>query len=431
MSTPVTFDMESPAWLRNLRWGAIAGMAVSIIGASFLGVRMPLGILFAVLGILALWNLFLPKVENRFFATSKSFVFIQITVDIIALTVILWFSGGLLNPFDGFFLLHVMIAGLLLNPLPTVLISFIAAVCVFSLIPAPPLIVGAMELQLQSSPVWYGLPVGLVLLIIFTTAFILVFLNRMGQAQEQLRRRIKMDALGRLVAGLAHEIGTPLNSILVLSKELETSVPEEHRKEMGIIANQAKRCGEIVSLLLGYSQTFVRRGEDVKYTPVKLVSWIEDTYQLLVQGEEQNFPGVVRPRVEFRIEADGVPETVSIPQLIFRQVLENLLKNARDAVREVPNPKIVVQVSQDFSEEELVLVVQDNGPGFSKQEQEQAFEAFFSTKKQGFGSGLGLYISYYLLSQVGGRIVIEEHSGPGARMLVALPHLEGLDERTN
>lgn len=430
MAIPVSFDMESPAWLRNLRWGAIAGMALSVLGATLFGVDLPKAIVFSILGLLAAWNLFLPFVENRFFATSKSFVFLQIIVDIFALTTILWFSGGLLNPFDGFFLLHVMIAGLLLNPVFTVMVSAFAGLCVLALIAAPPLVVEGGPLVLHSSPVWYGLPLGLILLIIFTTAFILVFLHRMGQAQDQLRQRIKMDALGRLVAGLAHEIGTPLNSILVLSKEMENSVPEEFRKEVGIIANQAKRCGEIVSLLLGYSQTFVRRGEDVKYTPVKLIPWIEDAYNLLVDGEFQRFPDRVSPKVDFRIEANGVPEFVHVPQLIFRQVIENLLKNARDAVANVPHPKILVQIYQDYNEEELVLVVQDNGPGFTKQEQEQAFEAFFSTKKQGFGTGLGLYISYYLLSQVGGRIVIEEHSGPGARMLVALPHLEGLDERT-
>jgi two-component system sensor histidine kinase RegB len=367
-------------------------------------------------------------VENRFFATSKGFVFLQIVVDLLVLTTILWFAGGLVNPFVSFYVLHVIIAGLLLNPFFTVVVSFFAMVCVVLLVRAPDLTVNGISLHLQSSPIWYGLPLGLVLLIFFTTAFILVFLSRLGAAQGQQRHRVKMDALGRLVAGLAHEIGTPLNSILVLSKELESSVPDEHKKELGIIANQAKRCGEIVSLLLGYSQTFVRRGEDVKYTPVRLRSWIEDTYQLLLQGEAQRFPNTQRPQVDFRLEIAGLPETVSVPELILRQVLENLLKNARDALANVPHPRISVHVYRDPDEDELVFTVEDNGPGFSKEEQERAFEAFFSTKKVGLGTGLGLYISYYLLSQVGGRIAIEEHSGPGAKMLIALPQLEGLDD---
>lgn len=430
MAIPITFEMESPAWLRNLRWAAIFGMSATIAGASMLGAHFPLKIIYTLVGVLALWNLFLPLVENRFFATSKGFVFLQILVDLSVLTAILWFTGGLVNPFVTFFVLHVMIAGLMLNPVFTVAVSLFAMICVLLLSRAPDLLVGETSLHLQNSPIWYGIPVGLILLIFFTNAFILIFLNRLGTAQGQQRHRVKMDALGRLVAGLAHEIGTPLNSILVLSKNLEESVPEEHRKELSIIASQAKRCGEIVSLLLGYSQTFVRRGEDVKYTPVKLRQWVEAMYELLLQGEAQRFPSRVRPNVEFKLDTKDLPETVFVPELILRQVLENLFKNARDALANVPHPKITVRAYQDYNEDELVFEVEDNGPGFSKEEQERAFEAFFSTKQVGLGTGLGLYISYYLLSQVGGRIVIEEHSGPGAKMLIALPQLEGLSERT-
>lgn len=428
MAVPVTFDLDSPSWLRNLRWAAIAGMAATVLSAKFLNVHFDHFRIFLLLGGLAVWNLFLPLLEDRFYASSRGFIFLQILVDIAVLTGILSMSGGLVNPFAGFFVLHVLVAGLLLNPVFTVVISVFASVCVLYLLRAPALQVGDTNLSLYASPLWYAVPLGLILLILCTNGFILVFLNRLGQAQEQLRQRIKMDALGRLVAGLAHEIGTPLNSILVLSKELETSVEEEHRKEMGIIHSQAKRCGEIVSLLLGYSQTFVRRGDDVKYTPVNLRSWIENTYEVLVQGEANRYPERKRPPVDFQIRLRDLPEQVSVPELILRQVLENLLKNARDAVNNTPSPKIVVEAYPDDAEGELVFAVSDNGPGFTKEEGEKAFEAFFTTKKQGFGSGLGLYISYYLLSQVGGRISIEETGTPGAKMLIALPNLDGLSE---
>lgn len=428
MAVPVTFDLDSPAWLRNLRWAAIAGMAATVVGAKFLEVHFASYQIFLVLAGLALWNLLLPLFEDRFYASSKGFVFVQILVDIAALTGILFLSGGLVNPFVGFYVLHVLVAGLLLNPIFTGVISAFASLCVLLLLRAPALQVGDTTLNLYASPLWYGLPLGLILLILCTNGFILVFLNRLAVAQDQLRHRIKMDALGRLVAGLAHEIGTPLNSILVLSKELESSVAEDQRKEMGIIHSQAKRCGEIVSLLLGYSQTFVRRGDDVKYTPVNFRAWIENTYEVLVQGEASRYPDRVRPQVDFQIRLRDLPEMVSVPELILRQVLENLLKNARDAVNNTPSPKIVLEAYPDDEEGELVIVVSDNGPGFSREEADKAFEAFFSTKKQGFGSGLGLYISYYLLSQVGGRIVIEDSGTPGAKMLIALPNLDGLSE---
>lgn len=429
MPIPTTFEIESPAWLRNLRWLVVAGIAAAVAGARIFGAQFESTTIFLILGVFAFWNMVLPWIENRFEASSKSVLFLQMIVDLIAITAVLWHSGGLMNPFVGFFIVNVLVAGLLLNSLLTVVISVFATVCILLLLNAPPIHMHGEPILLRSSPIWLGLPMGLIVLIFLTTAFILVFLARLGRALDLLRHRMKMDALGRLVAGLAHEIGTPLNSILVLSKELESSAPEEHKKDLGIIANQAKRCGEIVSLLLGYSRTMVRRSEEVKYTPVKIVPWIQETYEWLVDAESKKFPDRKRPPIPLTIRAEGVPETISVPQLIMRQVLENLLKNARDAVSNVSEPRITAEIFVDTADEEWIFVISDNGPGFSKEEQERAFEAFFSTKIQGFGSGLGLYISYYLLSQVGGRIVIEEHSGPGAKMRVTLPQLEGLDDQ--
>jgi two-component system, sensor histidine kinase RegB len=426
MPIPNHFDLESPAWLRNLRWAAIFGMAASVFGAYFLEAHIPVTKISILLGALGFWNLMLPWVERRIITSSRGFIFFQILVDIIVLTIVLWNSGGLVNPFVTFFILHVMIAGLLLNPFLTVVVSLFAVSCVVFLVEAPGLSIGMEVIKLMNSPIWYGIPIGLILLIFFTNGFILVFLNRLGMAQEELRQKVKMEALGRLVAGLAHEIGTPLNSILILAKDLETSVDEAHRKELSIIAQQAKRCGEIVSLLLGYSRTFVRKGEDVKYTEVALVSWLQEIYDLLLQGDKKSS----LQEVNFQIEVDPeLPKLIKVPELILRQALENLLKNSRDAIENQKDPKIRLKVMHDPEEKEIVFRVEDNGPGFSKEEKDRAFEAFFTTKKMGLGNGLGLYISYYLLSQVGGRIAIEDSQGDGAKIRVHLPDLESIEER--
>jgi signal transduction histidine kinase len=345
--------------------------------------------------------------------------------DLVTITSVIWYSGGLMNPFVGFFIVNVLVAGLLLSPALTVLVSAFAIVCVGWLLNAPPIFLHGQPALLRASPIWIGLPIGLVVLISVTTAFILVFLSRLRKAQDLLRQRIKMDALGRLVAGLAHEIGTPLNSILVIAKELEDEAPDIYKKDLGIIAGQAKRCGEIVSLLLGYSRTMVRRHDEVKYTPIEIASWLQETYDWLVDAEAKKFPAQGKKKVNFRMDVSGVPASIEVPQLILRQVIENLLKNARDATRNEPQPQIEVTVVFNGAEQEWEFVISDNGPGFSREEADQAFEAFFTTKKQGFGSGLGLYISYYLLDQVGGRIVIDEHGSRGARMRVNLPKLDG------
>lgn len=397
-----------------MRWGGIAVMLAVFVCARLLEVEFASSSVLFLLCGLALWNLVLPLIEDPFPFGPKTFVFLQMVVDVAVFTAILWFSGGLMNPFAAFFLLHIMIGGLLLTPMLTALITMISFVSIFVLAFAPGIAFQGEWFELKHTGLWFGRPIALILLLLFTNAFILLFLARLRRAQEQLRQRRKMEALGRLVAGLAHEIGTPLNSILILAKDLENAVPPEFQKEVSTIASQAQRCGEIVSLLLGYSRTLVRSGQDVKYVPVRLVPWLEEGFRLLVQAAKKEMP-------QFQVDVSGLPDTVEIPELIVRQVLQNLLRNALDAVEHVAHPKICVRALADPYEREMVLIVEDNGPGFTKEAREQAFDAFFTTKKQGVGTGLGLYISYYLLSQVGGRIVVEENSGPGAKILVAFP----------
>jgi len=290
MSLPTIFEIESPAWLRNLRWTVIAGIAVVVAAARIFGADFPSTTIFVVLGVFACWNLVLPLVEHHFLASSHGSLFLQMIVDLVTITVVLWHSGGLMNPFVGFFIVNVLVAGLLLSPVLTVAISGLAMGCVLWLLNAPPIFVRGEPALLRSSPIWISLPLGLIVLILVTTAFILVFLSRLRKAQELLRQRIKMDALGRLVAGLAHEIGTPLNSILVIAKQMEEEAPDIYKKDLGIIAGQARRCGEIVSLLLGYSRTMVRRHEEVKYTPVQIGPWLQEIYDWQRDAEAQKFP---------------------------------------------------------------------------------------------------------------------------------------------
>ncbi|MGZ3662524.1 MAG: histidine kinase dimerization/phospho-acceptor domain-containing protein, partial [Bdellovibrionota bacterium] len=301
MPIPSTFEIESPAWLRNLRWVVIAGIAAAVASARILGADFPSTTIFLLLGVFAFWNLVLPLVEHRFATSSHGILFLEMVVDLIAITAVLWHSGGLMNPFVGFFIVNVLVAGLLLSSFLTTVVSAFAMACVLWLLRAPPMFVRGEAVVLRASPIWFGLPVGLIVLIALTTAFILVFLSRLRKAQDLLRQRIKMDALGRLVAGLAHEIGTPLNSILVIAKQMEDEAPDLYKKDLGIIASQAKRCGEIVSLLLGYSRTMVRRSEEVKYTPVKIVPWIQETYDWLVDAETKKFPDRKRAPVTFTI----------------------------------------------------------------------------------------------------------------------------------
>lgn len=427
MAIPINFELESPAWLRNLRWVTIFGLSLAVLAGSAAGIELKIIPIVALLLALAAWNLLLPKIEQMIPVSLQAFLCVQVVVDFCALTFLLWGSGGLMNPFVEFFLFHVMVAGLLLSPVLTLTTAAVASVCVVILAFAPPLVVQGKVFALRSSPVWPAFPAGMILMIAVTTAFILIFLHRLGKAQDEARFHLKMEALGRLVAGLAHEIGTPLNSILLLARESIAEAPAALKKDLTMIASEAKRCGDIVSLLLGYSHTLVRSSEDIQYSSVEIRKWLQDIYESVLREERKKSP--MKQAVEFSLQVYDLPEKVRVPELVLRQVFENLLKNALYAVKNESDAQIVVQIHQDLIEGNLVFEVADNGPGFTEEGKERAFEAFFSTKTQELSSGLGLYMSYYLLEHVCGRIVVADHSGRGAILRVTLPRFEAFDDQ--
>lgn len=406
---PLSIDLESPLWLRKLRWVAILGMTVTCLGGHLYGMELPWVGVLSLLALLGIWNFFLPRLDEIFAPSVKHYVFVQIAVDLVILTCILWLTGGFLNPFVSFYVFHMMHAGLLLSATATALVAFICSILMLSLIWAPGLRVNGVELHFRDSPIWVGLPIGLIILIFCLNGFIMVFLYRLRRAQHEAQQRNKMTAIGRLAGGLAHELGTPLNTILVLAKDLGAGAPSDAaRKELGVIYQQAKRCGDLVTLLLGYSaggEQFVP--VKFKFERVQLDSWLREIHPSL--------PLLIQRSPE-------VGESAEVPELVLRQVLLNIFKNAEHATGHLPNPILQVSIAADDEMGALIFRLRDNGPGFSEEARDQAFEAFFTTKEPGEGVGLGLYISYYLMEQIGGKISIDSAPGGGAEITVWVPY---------
>lgn len=413
---PLTFDLESPSWLQRLRWVAILGMAASIFAGVLWGMEIAWKPLAVILVLLSLWNLVLPQMEEHF-SSAERYSFFQILVDLSVLTAVLWRTGGCLNPFVSFYVLHVMMGALLLNRKLTQWVALVASGFVVLLVLAPPVVVREQEVYLADSPIWIGIPIGLILLIFFTTFFSVAFLTRLRKFHKEKEQRQKMAALGRLVSGLAHEIGTPLNSILILSKDLQEAVPAELREDLRVIQEQTKRCGDLVSLLLGYSRGN-GQGPGIRMLEIEWDEWLKEVFLSMSSSEDR--------RISLRSHVEGFSGKMKIPELVLRQVLGNVFKNALYAIRDLASPEIFVEVRPDAdpAAKMLCITVQDNGVGFSQETKERAFEAFFTTKEPGDGVGLGLYISYYLLEQVGGRITIEDSLSPGAKIMIRLPYVE-------
>jgi signal transduction histidine kinase/ActR/RegA family two-component response regulator len=230
----------------------------------------------------------------------------------------------------------------------------------------------------------------------------------------------KLAALGTLMAGVVHELGGPLQSVISLADVLERDPDRDDRLEAARrILRSALRCKQIAQELLA----FARRNPSRRMR-------IDPRAAILDALELDRFADV--GDVEFKFEeGGGSSEVVCDPQRLAQVVL-NLLTNARAAVAE-SGGRGVVRVSLERCDGSTTrlpeprpahavrIAVEDRGPGVPPELREKIFEAFMTTKKEGRGTGLGLHVSRGMVEEAGGVLWLDTAHSPGARFVVELP----------
>ncbi len=241
--------------------------------------------------------------------------------------------------------------------------------------------------------------------------------------QEQLILSQKMEGLGRLAGGVAHEINTPLGIILGYSQLMMDDIKDEDLLEnLQTIEKQTKICRKIVSDLLGYSRhsNSVREAVDLNASMQEVIQLVEHAFFLN------------------RIKIIHAPDN-AIPPLTgdkerLKQVWLNLLNNAADAIG--LDGVIYVQSKYNIHRQRVQVSVADTGNGVDKEHLNKIFDPFFTTKQVGKGTGLGLSVSFGIIKDHGGNISAQsppptdylpddfskaEHYGPGTVFIVELP----------
>jgi two-component system, NtrC family, sensor kinase len=235
--------------------------------------------------------------------------------------------------------------------------------------------------------------------------------ERLGSLRESLIRNERLISMGKLAAGVAHEINNPLTGILSYAEDLVegTAESDPRRADYEIIVREAIRCRTIIRNLLDFAGDGKPRR--VPLHPGKL---IEQSLALLTRRKD--FAGISLVR---EIEP-GLPEVIGNPVQI-QQVLINLIVNARQAMPQ--GGKITVgAIARGLNS--VSLFVRDQGPGVPADIRERIFEPFFSTK-DGYSDGLGLAVCLGIVERLGGRIEQENVPQGGAIFSVILPAAAG------
>ncbi len=233
---------------------------------------------------------------------------------------------------------------------------------------------------------------------------------------EQLRHADRLKTVGRLAAGIAHEMGTPLNVVagraaLISSGKLS---PEDVQKSAITIKAEADRITGIVRQLL----TFARRDKPQRI-PTDLVALVGSTVNLLQ-------PLAEKQAVELIVKSDDQLPKATIDPAQIQQVLTNLIVNAIQAMR-YGGP---VEISVSALADELSIAIHDRGPGIAASELPHLFEPFYTTKDTGEGTGLGLSIAYGIVQEHGGRLEVQSEVGHGATFTVFLPQEDNACQAT-
>lgn len=229
------------------------------------------------------------------------------------------------------------------------------------------------------------------------------------QRLEIYHRTEKLVALGQLAAGIAHELNTPLGSILGYARLIlkDKRLDAQQKERLEIIAEQAKRSSAIIKGLLNFAR---HSNPSLKNIQDADINEILSSNLKLLQAEIE--------KRQIHVETDfGAIPLVKIDIRQIEQALINIILNAIQAVKE--SGKIGIKT---FAENDCIKIkISDNGPGIPEDIKLRIFDPFFTTKPVGEGTGLGLSISAGIISEHGGSIDVESVEGKGTTFIITLP----------
>jgi len=408
----------------RLRWLAALGQLAAIfVVAQGLEFDVPVVPCLVIVAASALLNLALQIAFNPMQRLEPRQAGSLLALNIIELAALLYFTGGLENPFSFLFLAPVLISATALPVRLTVTLGLLAVACASVLVffhqPLPwdsdePLVLPPIYL----AGVWFSivLAIGVTSLYAFqVTEEARKLSDALAATELVLAREQHLTQLDGLAAAAAHELGTPLSTIVLVSRELEKALADDPQAgphvtgDIKTLREQAQRCRDILSKITQLSST------GAPFDRMKLSTLIEETV-----APHRDF-GV---EIKVRIAVAGSKEPVGSRNPAILYGIGNILENAVDFARKE------VEVNAWWNNDTVEIVVSDDGPGFAPDILKRIGEPYLSRRRTGddaqserSGLGLGVFIARTLLERTGAKVTFTNRVFPdhGAVVSAAWP----------
>lgn len=233
--------------------------------------------------------------------------------------------------------------------------------------------------------------------------------------EKQLIHTQKMESIGTLAAGIAHEVGNPLASISALVQIVQRATEDNFIiDKLELIKKQVNRISKIIRDLVDFSRP---SNYELKITDIN--ENIKEAVEIVKVGKKAK-------NIEFKtVLKENIP-LLSLVADQIQQVFVNILINAVDAIAERQQHSKLdfngeIKITTDIDDENLIIYFKDNGIGIPEDFQPKIFEPFFTTKKEGKGTGLGLWVSYGIIKSFQGEIIVKSKLEKGTTFIIKLP----------
>lgn len=442
-------------WFVQLRWVFLFVLTLLLFFAvRVFNLKLPLAPIILIASVVFIYNCVFYLLHKVFFAQYKPSAQylrveanLQIGLDLLALIFMVYFSGGIENPFLFFSVFHMILGSIFLTGrdiwyqalLSFLLVSALVILSWFGIIPH-------YRIEgITAKELWHNVPHFIAVMASFTIVILLtVYMtnsisrslyrrgkdlfdltrqlekksNELEEANEELMRQQslliqseKLASLGNLSAGIAHELNSPLTGILNFSHFIKEGCQDQEQvqKDIDIVIRETERCKKIIKGLLD----FARQSQPEKKCG-DIVAVLNKTINLVAHHKDfRNISFVT-----------NIPD--DLPKILFdadqmQQVFMNLVVNAQQAMIGGGTLKIIAVY---YKEQQILdLIFEDSGPGINQDELKKIFDPFYTTKDM--GTGLGLSISLGIIENHGGKLIAESREERGAVFVVKLPVQSG------